>query len=617
MILPSLMLALTTAASPATSPDQTSAVPTPRIGEMVTQRLQKPQESLERLEVNLGGEVLTLTLEPHSIRAAGFQVLVPGPAGLEAVEPPPSSVYRGTVVGRPGSRVAASVRAGTVQALIDLGPDDGTFVLEPASNLPGLEGTDPAVHVAYRASDVTPGGHTCGADLLTQPADPAAAAGGAGDDPADGAPIEVCEIAADTDHPYFLKNGSVEATVADIEAMIMMTAEIYERDVDVTYELTTIIVRSTLAGDPYSTGDPIGILCEFRNQWNSSPEVLIPRDTAQLFTGRVLIGPPVGIAWRSTICNVAFSSADCGGPVQNLGYSVVESRFTGATFNERVSVTAHELGHSWSALHCSGGTCHIMCDNIDGFGCGGIAGANLKFGPSSISQIVSFRNTRTCLVDEAAPLSVPFVEEFPTGGLDADAWVWSMPGTVAVSSAADAEPSPPWSMRLKRSSSNEFRAAEVRTATFPLDGLSGLELSYQVQTVGVEAGERLYAEYLNTDSAWAPLGQVVSTGADLGIFIPFTNGLPIGAYHDGFRFRFRTDSDEVDDIWYLDDVRLQSPVVECPADLDGSGDVGFTDLLQILAAWGPCAACPQDLDDSGDVGFTDLLQVLAAWGRCG
>ncbi|MBT8486221.1 MAG: hypothetical protein KJO43_11615 [Phycisphaerae bacterium] len=54
----------------------------------------------------------------------------------------------------------------------------------------------------------------------------------------------------------------------------------------------------------------------------------------------------------------------------------------------------------------------------------------------------------------------------------------------------------------------------------------------------------------------------------------------------------------------------------CPADLDGSGDVGFADLLAVLAAWGPCVGCPQDIDGSGDVGFSDLLTVLAAWGVC-
>jgi hypothetical protein len=54
----------------------------------------------------------------------------------------------------------------------------------------------------------------------------------------------------------------------------------------------------------------------------------------------------------------------------------------------------------------------------------------------------------------------------------------------------------------------------------------------------------------------------------------------------------------------------------CPADIDGSGDVGFQDLLALLAAWGPCPGCPEDLDGSGEVGFQDLLELLAAWGPC-
>ena len=55
----------------------------------------------------------------------------------------------------------------------------------------------------------------------------------------------------------------------------------------------------------------------------------------------------------------------------------------------------------------------------------------------------------------------------------------------------------------------------------------------------------------------------------------------------------------------------------CPEDLDESGDVGFGDVLEVLAAWGDCDKdCPEDLDGSGDVGFGDLLLVLAAWGPC-
>jgi hypothetical protein len=59
------------------------------------------------------------------------------------------------------------------------------------------------------------------------------------------------------------------------------------------------------------------------------------------------------------------------------------------------------------------------------------------------------------------------------------------------------------------------------------------------------------------------------------------------------------------------------PPPPCPSDIDGSGVVGFADLLAILSAWGPCApGCPEDLDGSGVVGFGDLLLVLSAWGPC-
>jgi hypothetical protein len=55
----------------------------------------------------------------------------------------------------------------------------------------------------------------------------------------------------------------------------------------------------------------------------------------------------------------------------------------------------------------------------------------------------------------------------------------------------------------------------------------------------------------------------------------------------------------------------------CPADVDGSSEVGFGDLIAILAAWGPCPACAEDVDGSGDVGFADLVMLLADWGPCG
>ena len=54
----------------------------------------------------------------------------------------------------------------------------------------------------------------------------------------------------------------------------------------------------------------------------------------------------------------------------------------------------------------------------------------------------------------------------------------------------------------------------------------------------------------------------------------------------------------------------------CPADLDGGGSVGLTDLVAVLAAWGPCSLCAEDFDVDGGVGLTDLIVLLSAWGAC-
>ncbi len=59
-----------------------------------------------------------------------------------------------------------------------------------------------------------------------------------------------------------------------------------------------------------------------------------------------------------------------------------------------------------------------------------------------------------------------------------------------------------------------------------------------------------------------------------------------------------------------------SVVSPCPADCDPDGVVGINDLLDLLAAWGPCPGCCIDLDGDGAVGINDLLDLLAAWGPC-
>ncbi|MHC4082060.1 MAG: hypothetical protein ACYSU2_12135, partial [Planctomycetota bacterium] len=62
-------------------------------------------------------------------------------------------------------------------------------------------------------------------------------------------------------------------------------------------------------------------------------------------------------------------------------------------------------------------------------------------------------------------------------------------------------------------------------------------------------------------------------------------------------------------------VNHASGAVECPWDLDGSGTVGITDFLDLLAQWGTDPGGPPDFDGGG-VGVTDFLELLAHWGPC-
>ena len=117
-----------------------------------------------------------------------------------------------------------------------------------------------------------------------------AAEGGVG-----GTTPSVAEIAFDADFEFFQLNGSNAVNVVnDIENVMNNVITVYDRDVNISYEFTTFVVRTT-AADPYTTTIMTDLLCEFRNKWNSSPENLIQRDVAQLFTGKTITGNTIGL----------------------------------------------------------------------------------------------------------------------------------------------------------------------------------------------------------------------------------------------------------------------------------------------------------------------------------
>jgi len=53
---------------------------------------------------------------------------------------------------------------------------------------------------------------------------------------------------------------------------------------------------------------------------------------------------------------------------------------------------------------------------------------------------------------------------------------------------------------------------------------------------------------------------------------------------------------------------------QCPWDLDESGSVGTTDLLELFSQWGTAGSA--DFNESGTVDTADLLILFANWGPC-
>lgn len=336
--------------------------------------------------VVLDGGVYTLELAPASVRSPDFRVFVDdGSGSLVEVPAPIEQTYRGRVVEIPGSRVAASIGAHmTAQIISNDDPDDGWYI-QPLADV--FQGVPNDVYVVYPGVATRATGYTCGGAL-----DHPENEGFRGIDLQSGAPrgsiLHTAEVAYDADFQFYQQNGSSQAnTIADIQNVQNGVNTVYERDCDVTFVITQIIIRTSSATNPYTSNDAGTLLDEFRAHWRAN-HTNVPRDVAHLMTGRNT-GGVLGVAWLSSVCST------------NLGYGLSRSRFT-TNYASRVALTAHEKGHNFSAPHCDGqSACRIMCSGL-----GGCSGLGLPDFGVSASGIASYAAGRPCL-DHGPPTNEP------------------------------------------------------------------------------------------------------------------------------------------------------------------------------------------------------------------
>ncbi|MCH8345253.1 MAG: hypothetical protein IH983_14885 [Planctomycetes bacterium] len=341
------------------------------------------------VEVPIGGEVFTLDLQPHSLRAETYQVLVQVEDGsLVEVEPEPIRTLRGVVAEDPASIVSGSLLQDGLHAAIRFTNGD-LYWLEPiGSRIPGAAAND---YVVYHNDDVLETGGVCGIDALQRFPNIVGADGGGG---VAGGPcgnvLYIAELGCDADFEYFSDYGSVAAVQNRINLIINTVNVQYEIQVQITHEITAIIVR-TVSGPPYTSTSAGTLLDQFHDEWLTN-QVGIRRDLAHLFTGKNLNGDTIGIAWNiGVVC------------VFQQHYSLVQSDYNG-NFSCATDLTTHELGHIWGADHCGSGcfpptdcTCftHTMrC---------AITCANNFSAPCTRPEIIAHRNTVPCLDCDVDP----------------------------------------------------------------------------------------------------------------------------------------------------------------------------------------------------------------------
>lgn len=516
------------------------------------QELQLDTQLYEDLtfELELGGVSYILGLLYDPIRAPHYEAWIVDDAGTHRAEDflgemPPSAIYKGDVVdpatGYRIGRASGSAFDGQFEGVAWIEHEDGTretFWIQPLTDeFPDAPKT---AHIVFQAKDNVPGNYFCGSDLLPEGYHQEREQDFSNDGSRD-AGDKVCEIALDCDYQYFVwQSSNVKKTQRDAEKVVANMETIYERDVDITYEISLIIVRQTSGSDPYTSNDAGTLLGQFQSYWCTNYSH-VGRDTAHLLTGNNINGGIIGIAWLGVIC----ASTSCNG----LGYGLSWTTFT-SNLATRVGLTSHEVGHNWNAGHCDGSPpCYIMCSGL-----GGCSNDLTKFSAGEQTQIENFRNSRGCLTNDVNPIALPFFDDFPSTTLNTNNWTWNKNTTISASSVNP--PSAPNALRLNAKDAKQFNDDQIRSNEINMTGAGTVNLSYYLEWRETEGTEKLTSSAYGVARNWNDLIIHTADATSQNNFTLHSVDLDVANVHAGSRVRFVAACEEVADNFYVDNVSI-------------------------------------------------------------
>lgn len=280
------------------------------------------------------GAGMTLDLEPYSSRSDDFKVVVIGEGGVRTVlDPGPVRTFRGTIPEIPGSHVSGGLFEDGLKLTIRL-PDESVFRLEPGSR-----------RGQYRVSE-------CGADeeegasCAVAPAPlrkriegmKSISAASTGENCASLGGC-VADLLFDTDYSFYqIHGGNVSQIQTYLENVLVEVNEAFEL-FDIRHRLTQIVIRSSLASDPYKdVTTNADMLTTMGQTWQPGTN---PNDVVHLFSAKNL----GNYAYLGGVCNYSYGGSSGG------MYSFSSSN--GVSFCKKAGIVTHEIGHSWGATHVS------------------------------------------------------------------------------------------------------------------------------------------------------------------------------------------------------------------------------------------------------------------------
>ena len=297
-----------------------------------------------KVQLRSGLGLVDFRVEQRNLLSPRYRSEVTGEDGVQQqLPPPPVTTYRGSAVaGQEVVPARFTITSDRFEGVV-FTPGDWHYI-EPLRNY--LPSAEVAELVVYKHSDIKRGQEwRCGVSRRLQEGRDRLAARAAATDTTT---TYTVEVATEADYEYVRYwGGSASAANREILGILNQVEGVYETELNLKLEIVYQHAW-TSSNDPYFGTDGDELIRQFREYWNVN-FISQGYDLAHLWTGKQRLTKEnedgeekevAGQASLGTVCNPFYSAHG------SYGFS---KRLDIGFYN--VFVTAHEIGHNFSAVH--------------------------------------------------------------------------------------------------------------------------------------------------------------------------------------------------------------------------------------------------------------------------